>query len=422
MKVILSIGFGRLHLVNTATSLGRLGVKVLLVCGWVPRNAESWLVRMCSCIVRRDISPGLKKRLVGRTDNVEVSSLAFVEFIAQFVFVFIRVVCRGLGRNYAESLMWALFGFVSRREIRRLSHEGTGIFHVRAGAGQGGAIRLARKLGYKILVDHSALHPSKTGEILVDDCQRWNVPVPIKADFGVWKNVLKDCNDGDILMVNANHIRDSFIEYGYDPAKIRVVYLGVRDDFRNLAIQRMEAGVKNEVIKVLFTGSFYILKGAEYILESLRILKGRGVKVQYDIVGTVSVPSRMLDKYKGLPIKFHGPVPQDDLRHFLSESDIYLFPSLADGCAQSGMEALTAGLAVVATYQSGLPIVDGETGYIVPIKDAGSIAAKIEFLIANPDVRERIGRTAAKMMAEKYRWSNYAENVKNVYMEMIKND
>ena len=112
-------------------------------------------------------------------------------------------------------------------------------------------------------------------------------------------------------------------------------------------------------------------------------------------------------------------MPQDDLKAFLAESDIYLFPSLADGCAQSGMEALTAGLPVVATYQSGLPITDGETGCVVPMKDAAAIADKIEWLIAHPEERERLGRNAAKMMRENYTWEKYAENVKRIYAELI---
>ena len=118
-------------------------------------------------------------------------------------------------------------------------------------------------------------------------------------------------------------------------------------------------------------------------------------------------------------VAFCGPVSQDDLKAFLSESDIYLFPSLADGCAQSGMEALTVGLPVVATYQSGLPITDGETGCVVPMKDAAAIANKIEWLIAHPEERKRLGVNAAKMMREKYTWEKYAENVKKVYEEII---
>ena len=254
------------------------------------------------------------------------------------------------------------------------------------------------------------------------ECERWGESLSIAPDIGVWKNVLKDCADADILMVNANHIRDSFVERGFDPKKVRVVYLGVRDDFRDVAINRFESGEMNKIPRVLFIGNVSLLKGIEYLLESLKILDERGVCVHYDVVGSINAPKALIKKYNNLPITFHGPVGQDDIKNFLANSDIYLFPSLADGCAQSGMEALTAGLPVVATYQSGLPITDGETGCVVPMKDACAIADKVEWLIAHPEERKRLGINAAKMMREQYTWEKYAENVKKIYEEMIENE
>ena len=424
-KSILSIGYGRLHLVQSAEWLSKAGMGVSLLCGWVPKKTNSIIVWLCSKIVGRNIAPGLKKRIVMLDPNlnVRVRSCAWVEFVSNALLLVDRKIFRKKMHSAVESFVWSMFGWQTRRIIKReIIHNGAKVFHVRSGAGQGGAIQVAKKYGAKILVDHSALHPEQSEINLKEDCIRWGVPVPIAPHSGVWKNVLKDCAEADILMVNANHIRDSFVSRGFDPKKIRVVYLGVRDDFRNVTLNRLEAGIVNEVPRILFTGAFYLLKGAEYLLESLRILKERGVVVRCDIVGSVNSPIALLEKYNDLPITFHGPVGQDDIKNFLANSDIYLFPSLADGCAQSGMEALTAGLPVVATYQSGLPITDGETGCVVPMKDASAIADKIEWLIAHPEERKRLGVNAAKMMREQYTWEKYAENVKKIYEEMIENE
>lgn len=442
MTSILSSGYGRLHLAQSADWLGKAGVDVKLVCGWVPKNPDSWLVRLCSRIVGRNLAPGLRKRTITLAAGGEVCSCAWADFMCNAISITERKIFKGRFRHPIAEFAWSVFGWQSKRIIKRVANdiltqrrraaEGGGstlekdcgaVFHVRSGAGQGGAIKLARKRGMKVLVDHSALHPAQTEINLKADCDRWGEPLPIAPNAGVWKNVLKDCAEADILMVNANHIRDSFVERGYDPKKVRVVYLGVRYDFRDVTIRRLESGKKNDVPRVLFTGNFSLLKGAEYLLESLRILNERGVKVHYDVVGVVSAPKAMLKHFNAETqgaITFHGPLPQDDLKAFLAESDIYLFPSLADGCAQSGMEALTAGLPVVATYQSGLPITDGATGCVVPMKDAAAIADKIEWLIANPQERERLGRNAAKMMRESYTWEKYAENVKGIYEELLK--
>ena len=423
MTSLLSSGYGRLHLAQSAEWIGKTGVVVKLLCGWVPKNPDSWLVRLCSKIVGRNLTPGLKKRMIVLGNGGEVCPCAWADFLCNILFVIDRKLFKGRLRGKMATISWSLFGWQSKRFIKKVAESGERcVFHVRSGAGQGGAIKAAKKKGMKALVDHSALHPAQTAENLKEDCSRWGEQLPIAPNAGVWINVLKDCEEADILMVNANHIRDSFVDRGYDPAKIRVVYLGVREDFRDVTIRRLESGKKNEVVKVLFTGNFSLLKGAEYVLESLRILEERGIKVHYDIVGSVSAPKNMLKGFpKNSSVTFHGPVPQDDLKGLLADSDIYLFPSLADGCAQSGMEALTAGLPVVATYQSGLPITDGDTGCVVPMKDAEAIAEKIEWLVSHPEERVRIGKNAAKMMQEKYTWEKYAENVKRIYEEMIEN-
>ena len=444
MTSILSSGYGRLHLAQSADWLAKVGVSVKLICGWVPRNPDGWLVRLCSKIIGRNLTPGMKKRAITLQNGGEVFPCAWADFLCQGLFWLDRTVFHGTKHDPAAEFAWKVFGWQTKRYIRRFARQGNVIFHVRSGAGQWGAIQEAKKRGMRILVDHSALHPEQTELNLKEECERWNIPIPIAPHTGVWKNVMRDCSEADILMVNANHIRDSFIERGYDSAKIRVVYLGVRDDFRDVTIRRLESGKKNEVLRVLFTGNFSILKGAEYLLESLKILNGRHVKVHYDVVGLDSAPKALLRKYSDFifdraesidhvgdseqstcsprlqsSVTFHGPVPQDDLKEFLAKSDIYLFPSLADGCAQSGMEALTAGMPVVTTYQSGLPVTDGETGCVVPMKDAEAIADKIEWLIVHPEERERLGRNAAKMMRENYTWEKYAENVEKIYEELL---
>ena len=419
MISILSSGYGRLHLAQSAECLAKVGVNIKLLCGWVPKNPNGWLVRLCSKIVGRDLSSSMKKRMVRLINNGEVITCAWADFFCNAMFWFDRKIFHRKFHGQAAFIAWNIFGWQSQRYLKKFVQPHNTIFHVRSGAGQGGAIKTARKYGMKVLVDHSALHPEQTESNLKEDYERWNISVPIAPNNGVWKNVIADCAEADILMVNATHIRDSFIERGYDSAKIRVVYLGVRDDFRDVNIKRVKSGKKNDIPKVLFTGAFYLLKGAEYILESLKILKERGVIVHYDIVGSVIAPKKLLEKYSNLPITYYGQVPQEELKQFLTNSDIYLFPSLADGCAQSGMEALTAGLPVVATYQSGLPIKDGETGCVVPMKDAKTIADKIEWLIAHPEERIRLGYNAANMMRHNYTWEKYAENVKNIYDEML---
>ena len=234
-----------------------------------------------------------------------------------------------------------------------------------------------------------------------------------------WRLVAEDCEWADVLLVNSFFVRDTFIEQGYPADKIKVAYLGTRPDFFEL---RKRRAAEDGVFRLLFTGGFGFRKGAEYILEALKILKEKAkCPFTMDVVGDYGSAKEIIAKYEqyNLPITFHGPIPQDDLKQYLSKSDIYVFPSLAEGCACSGMEAMAAGLCVVATHEAGFPIEDGINGCNVPGKDAGAVAEQILQLMEHPAEIDRLGAAAAELIRTKYTWEQYAANVKKIYEELL---
>ena len=408
IKVVLATGHGPLHFIESGTWIAKSGVRLRTILGWVPKRADSSLCHMASKIIGKDLSIGFKRRMLPNAP-FEIVTTAVSEVVNQLA----RRICMLFGKHphLVDSWTWSLLGFQSRQYLK-----GFDILQVRTGAGQGGLIMAARKRGMKVIADHSALHPVTCGNNLREDYARWGQTLAIGPGLGVWKNVEADCRQADIVVVNADHIKASFIENGYPPEKIKVAYLGVRRDFMGIKTEYRKYGT----LKILYTGAFSILKGAEYLLESIRILVERGVDVEYVIVGNVDAPKKLCDQYAQLPVKYVGRIPQDELVSYLKDCDIYLFPSLADGCAKSGMEAMAAGMCVVATRESGLPIMDGENGCFVPKKDATAIADKIEWLAANSEERERLGKNAAKLIRDNYTWEKYVETITKIYEELLR--
>lgn len=408
IRVVLATGHGPLHFIESGTWIAKSGVRLRMILGWIPKRADSFLCRMASKIVGRDLSAGFKRRML-QNAPFEMVTTAFSEFVYQAS----RRVCSLFGKHphIVDSWTWSLLGFQSRQYLN-----GFDILQVRTGAGQGGLIKAAKKRGMKVIADHSALHPITCGNNLREDYARWGQTLAIGPGLGVWKNVEADCRQADIVVVNADHIKASFVENGYPPEKIKVAYLGVRKDFMGIKTEYRKSGT----VKILYTGAFSILKGAEYLLESIRILVERGVDVECIIVGNVDAPKTLRDRYAHLPVKYVGRIPQDELVSYLKDCDIYLFPSLADGCAKSGMEAMAAGMCIVATRESGLPITDGANGCFAPKKDATAIADKIEWLAAKPEERERLGRNAAKLIQENYTWEKYVETITKIYEELLR--
>lgn len=432
MKVILSLGYGRLHLMSSARFIAAAGCKIRMICGWVPRNPNGLLVRACSKLIGRDLSAGMKKRVID-IPGVEVCSMPLVDFFDQALRLVDRNLFKGKHKKGISSFSWKVFGRCSKRMLKDAD-----VFHVRSGAGQGGAIVRAQKMGMKVVCDHSIAHPAFMDKHLRGEYEKNGAMFDLGMDSPFWRQIVKDCEESDVVMVNSFFVKDTFVENGFDPDKIKVVYLGQREDFFGLRKSKFEpqnTQKDTEPVKLLFTGGFGFRKGGEYILGALRILKQRGIEFEMDVVGDYSSARQLIARYESdldisyastiklqpsnFKLTFHGPKPQDELKSFLANGDIYVFPSLAEGCAQSGMEAMAAGMCVIGTHESGFPITNGENGFVVSSKDAKAIADRIEWLNSRREEIDRVGANAAKLIRENYTWEKYAEKVRILYEGLV---
>lgn len=382
MRVLLSIGPGRLHFIPAAQALVRQGLDLTLILGWgvSPRMAR-W-----------------SRRLGARSMPLDVAyrSCAVAELLTQAAVRGARLL--HLPADGVEAMGWQGFGWASRRHIRQAS-----IFHVRSGVGRGGAIRKARRLGMKVLVDHSIAHPTYLAQQVGDG-------YPASSRF--WHNVLQDCQEADLVLVNSDFVRETFLQQGFPAAKLRVVYLGVEAEYGRL---RQPKGDERQPLRLLFVGHFGRRKGAEALVEAMRLLETRGVAATLDVVGSVETP---LPQTPG-NIAFHRHLPPARVRDFLRQADLFVFPTLAEGCARSVMEAMAAGVCVVTTPASGAPITDGETGFLVPVQDAPALAERILWLADQRPLLDRIGAAASELVTSAFTWDAYASNVARLYQELL---
>ena len=405
MKVIISTGQGRLHLIESAKNLYNHAIDVRVITGWMPNIPDKLLNIIGRIIGRNNLAYGFKKRK--EFPENRINSCGFSEFFLHFLFI--PFPFKLLKKDNALVIGWKQFGKQSKQYISDAQ-----IFHVRSGAGQGGAINQARKNGMKILVDHSAAHPQATYSLLKKAGLK-DEDISINPNSAFWQLIMKDCDQADILLVNSDYVKETFINNKYDENKMRIAYLGVREDFWNL---KDNWDLKSP-IRLLFTGNFCFLKGGKLILDCLRQLQDIGFDYHLDVVGNINLP--IPDWVKNSDnIVFHGHVPQEDIKLFLKESDIYIFPSYSEGSAQSLKEAMSAGMPVIATRQSGAPIIHLENGYLVPDNSSEAIKNAILELKENNKLRKKIGAKAAETIAKEHTWDNYATNVIDIYKELLK--
>ena len=396
VKILLST-FGPLHLIKSAEFLSQY-VDIEVTQGWIPKWWNKWLIGIASRIVGRDLSKSFGKRIPVAL-NGRNHSIALPEF---YLWSGKKMHVKDI-----ETKAATMFGALSRKYL-----DNQQVFHVRSGSGQGGAIQKAKAKGMKVVVDHSIAHPAFMDKQLRKEFEKHGVHFDLGIDSHFWQLVLKDCKEADVLVVNSNFVRDTFIDAGFDSDKIKVVYLGVRQDFQSIKTQYES----HRTFEILYTGSFGFRKGAEYLLQAMEQLDAMNVDYHLTIVGGYNSDDVLLQKYHPRHVTFVGQVPQDELRKYLADADCYLFPSLCEGCAQSGMEALAAGLPVVATYESGLPITHEETGLVIETANSQSIVDAVIRLKKDGALRQKIGVAAARMMKANYTWDEYAKNMYQFYL------
>lgn len=407
-EILMSSGGGRLHFIEAMTALLELHVDVSLIVGVKPPTWGRGFINFVGLFFgKRDVYRRIAARLAG--GKLPEERLLRCTLAELNIHVLYRLADFGLvPRGGTQGWAWRVFGWASARHLK----PGGRIFHVRSGAGQGGAIAKARKLGYRIVVDHSIAHPRYISEVLA----------PIRGlhvcrdfeDFttAFWAVVLADCREADVLLVNSEFVRETFIKNGFAPAKIQVIYWGVRSDF----VGCKSSYAMGPTVRLLFTGAFTLRKGAHVVMAALADLDRRGIAYELTIAGGAHVGPQLQKSYGVAgPVRYLGNVPQEELRSLFIESDIYIFPSLAEGSARSAMEAMGSGLPVIVTANTGLPLTHGEDGLLVPVGDAQTLADAIVRLVSDGQLREKLGRVAAANIGRNYTWSRYAQNLCSLY-------
>ena len=164
------------------------------------------------------------------------------------------------------------------------------------------------------------------------------------------------------------------------------------------------AGFSQETVKLLYLGNLQPSKGIEDVIRAAVILKESGMNYRLDVVGawrdaaTEKSCCDLVERHS-LPVTFHGPVYGDDREPFLSNADVFVFtPRAPEGHPWVIVEALAAGLPVVATAQGAIPecIEDGRNGFLVPAEDPEAIADRLRTLIGDPERRIRQARESRR--------------------------
>ncbi|MEO9130269.1 MAG: glycosyltransferase family 4 protein [Sphingomonas sp.] len=144
--------------------------------------------------------------------------------------------------------------------------------------------------------------------------------------------------------------------------------------------------------RVLFAGSIQLRKGPQYLARAAARIARIDPDIRFIFAGGLS--PQAAEQLRAPNIELLGHVSRERMRQEFLCADIFAFPSLAEGSAGVVLEAMAAGLPIVATREAGVEFSDGESGIAVPPTDADALEAAILRIVGDRPLRDAMARAA----------------------------
>ena len=94
----------------------------------------------------------------------------------------------------------------------------------------------------------------------------------------------------------------------------------------------------------------------------------------------------------------------DRVEDYYKQCSVYVLPSYREGTPRTVLEAMSMGRAIITTDAPGCreTVIDGKTGFLVPVKNAEAVAEKMTEFIENPELIKTLGASSAEYAREKF--------------------
>ena len=222
-------------------------------------------------------------------------------------------------------------------------------------------------------------------------------------------------------------VKNSFIRQGVDKSKCVVVYNGIDIETVPKASRldiRKTWGISDKDILIGTVGSLIKRKRIMDLIEATAIVAKRSEHpIKCMIIGKGPEKENLMTKVKerNLDSRIIFTDFQSDAISYINALDIFVMPSEKEGLPRVILEAMLMGKPVIASDITGPSelVVDGETGFLVPVGKTEAIAGAILRLIENPASREQMGEKAKERIIKNFPIEKYINDVKTVFAEVL---
>ena len=264
-------------------------------------------------------------------------------------------------------------------------------------------------------------------------------------DFTVWleKTALEMADA--VIAVSGETKRDLERLFNIAPERLHVVYNGIDlEEYRKIettaALQRY--GIDPAQPFVLFVGRItrqkgiiHLVRAIEHMAPGFQVVLCAGAPDTPEIGREMEAAVAEASARRPGVIWIREMVDKPTVIELYSQAAVFCCPSIYEPFGIINLEAMACETAVVASAVGGIKevVVDGETGFLVPLEQmqespfeathperfARELAARINQLMADKEMRERFGRAGRRRAEEKFGWRAIAAETQELYKRLL---
>jgi len=231
------------------------------------------------------------------------------------------------------------------------------------------------------------------------------------------------------ITANSEDLKEVAVDLGADPTKFELIIYGVDpEEFypasAGVTKLRNQLKIPPEAIVLLGVGRMVYKKGFDTIIQAMPMVSSAHLVLIGE--GGQRAEWEALAQKLGVDKRVHfvGNVPRHEILTWYNLADIFVMPSVkrpADGLNVCVVDAMACGKPVVATNIAGNPLVvrDGDNGFLVPEQRPELLAAALNRLIADPQLRQRFGERSRERVVEEFSWKSLARRYGKLFEDVI---
>lgn len=185
-----------------------------------------------------------------------------------------------------------------------------------------------------------------------------------------------------------------------------------------------EFGVRLDGYLMLSVGRVTVQKGHTYLLDAIPAVLNAFPDTVFIIAGDGHLRETLYEESVQLGIdgSTHFLGTRSDIPELLYAADVFVMPSLWEGLPLALLEAMSAGLPVVATKVEGVEsiIVDGENGYMISPQDVDALSAALIKILEDAEARAHFGRRNKDLVEQEYTIDRMCERYEELFLDLYR--